>query len=137
VYELRVIRPLGATDLYVFSTHGASVDRARAKTESRQAPYVVPNPYIGSASFEPAPFAESGRGPRRVEFREIPQNATIRIYTVRGDLVRTLRQGGSTAGIVAWDLRTRDNLDVAPGLYLYHVEAPGADTHIGKLAIIK
>ena len=38
---------------------------------------------------------------------------------------------------MAWDLRTRDNLDLAPGLYLFQVEAPGAATHIGKFAVVK
>ena len=86
---------------------------------------------------EPAPFSESGRGERRIEFRAIPQNSTIRIYTVRGDLVQTLRQGGSVEGFVAWNLRTKDNLDVAPGLYIYRVESPGVGSTIGKFAIIK
>ena len=72
-----------------------------------------------------------------MEFRDLPQNCTIRIYTVRGDLVRTLRQDGSLQGYVAWDLRTKDNLDVAPGLYIFHVEAPGWNEFTGKFAVIK
>ena len=61
----------------------------------------------------------------------------IRIYTVRGELVTTLRQDGSNNGFVGWDLRTKDNLDVAPGLYVYHVEASGLGEQVGKFAIIK
>jgi hypothetical protein len=72
-----------------------------------------------------------------MEFRAIPQGATIRLYTVHGDLVRTLRQDGSMSGYVPWDMRTKDNLDVAPGLYVFHVDAPGLGTHIGKFAILK
>jgi hypothetical protein len=56
---------------------------------------------------------------------------------VRGGLVRTLRQDGSTMGYVAWDLRNRDNLDVAPGLYVFHVDAPDVGTYVGKFAVIK
>ena len=81
--------------------------------------------------------AVSGRGDRRMEFRSIPLNASIRIYTVRGQLVQTLRQDGSNNGFVAWDLRTKDNLDVAPGLYVYRVDAAGLGDYIGKFAIIK
>jgi hypothetical protein len=113
---------------------------------------VVPNPYVESASFEPARFNVTGRGERRVEFRGLPGNCTIRIYTVRGDLVQTLHHSGASApptffggtptsdtieGFEAWNLRTKDNLEVAPGLYIFHVEAPGLGTHVGKLAIIK
>jgi hypothetical protein len=38
---------------------------------------------------------------------------------------------------VAWNLRTRDNLDLAPGLYIFHVEAPGVDEFTGKFAVVK
>jgi len=97
----------------------------------------VPNPYVGSASFEPERYAVSGRGERRIEFRALPQNCTIRIYTVRGELVQTLQHDGGAGGYVAWDLRTKDNLDVAPGLYLFHVDADKLGHKIGKFAIIK
>ena len=40
-------------------------------------------------------------------------------------------------GFVPWDLRTKDNLDAAPGLYVFHVEAPGLDAYVGKFAVIK
>jgi hypothetical protein len=51
--------------------------------------------------------------------------------------VQTLYQDGSTTGVVPWNLRTKDNLDVAPGLYIYHVDAGDLGTHIDKFAIIK
>jgi hypothetical protein len=38
---------------------------------------------------------------------------------------------------VPWDLRTKDNLDVAAGLYVFHVDAPGIGTYLGKFAVIK
>jgi hypothetical protein len=137
VYELRLKLPLTESDVFAFTTRGERVDPAAAKAQFKQEPYVVPNPYIEAASFEPAPFGISGRGDRRIEFRGVTQGCTIRIYTVRGDLVQTLRQDGSPDGFVAWNLRTKDNLDVAPGLYIYHVDAPGFGTHVGKFAILK
>jgi len=136
-FDLRIVRPLNVSDVFVFAPDTQRVDPAMARAGFDRRPYVVPNPYIGSASFEPARFAVSGRGERRVEFRNLPQNCTIRIYTVRGDLVRTLRQDGSLDGFVAWDLRTKDDLDVAPGLYIYHVDAPGVGEFTGKLGVIK
>ena len=41
------------------------------------------------------------------------------------------------SGVVAWDLRNRDRLEVAPGLYIYHVDGHEAGTFVGKFAIIK
>lgn len=136
-FDLRVKRTLTPDDVFTFTTKGQSIDAADAAADWKQKPYVVPNPYVGVASFEPQRFASSGRGDRRVEFRSIPQGATIRIYTVHGDLVKTLRHDGSLAGFVPWDLKTKDNLDVAPGLYVFHVDAPGLGKYIGKFALIK
>ena len=137
VFQIRLTRPLSSDDVYTFSTRAQRVDASLARVEWAGKPYVVPNPYVGAAAFEPERFAVSGRGDRRMEFRSIPMNAVIRIYTVRGELVRALRQDGSNNGFLAWDLRTKDNLDVAPGLYVYHVEAPGLGDFVGKFAIIK
>lgn len=137
VYHLKLLKPFAPGDVFVFSTKGESVSGANAQRQFKEAPYVVPNPYVGAASFEPQRFAVNGRGERRIEFRGLPQSCTIRIYTVRGDLVQTLTHDGSTDGYVPWNLRTKDNLDVAPGLYIYHVDAGSAGSVIGKFAIIK
>lgn len=137
VWTLRLDKPLGEGDVFTFTTRAPAVDAAAAKNQWATPPYVVPNPYLESASFEPARFNVSGRGERRVEFRGLPASCTIRIYTVRGNLVQTLVHDSPAEGFTAWNLRTRDNLEVAPGLYVYHVEAPGLGTYVGKLAIVK
>ena len=134
-WALRLIRPFSADDVFEFNTNGAYVDESAAA--GKLAPYVVPNPYLGSASFEPERFAVSGRGERRLEFRGLPANCVIRIYNLMGELVQTLRHDGGDDGFVAWDLRTKDLLDVAPGLYIFHVDGGAAGTATGKFAIVK
>ncbi len=135
VYRLFLRRPFTTGDEYTFTTTGEVVKDVTQ--ENGGSPYVVPNPYVGAASFEPANFGVVGRGERRLEFRNLPKVCTIRIFTVRGDLVQTLTHDGSTDGFVAWNLRTKDNLDAAPGLYIYHVDEGTAGSYIGKFAIIK
>ncbi|QXD15147.1 hypothetical protein GQ464_017340 [Rhodocaloribacter litoris] len=138
VYELVLRRPFGHEDAFTFEVIGETIDPVKAReTFAEEKPYVVPNPYVASASFEPERFAVAGRGERRMEFRAIPAGATIRIYTLRGELVQTLHHDGSTTGMVPWNLRTKDNLEVAPGLYIFHVEADGVGDYVGKFAIIK
>jgi len=136
-FRLKTFRPYGPEDLFTFTTTGEVVHDAQAKEDFKKGPYVVPNPYVGGASFEPAPYLESGRGERRMEFRGLPASCTVRIYTVHGNLVQTLVHEGTTDGYVAWNLRTKENLDVAPGLYIYHVDAGSVGTFIGKFAVIK
>jgi hypothetical protein len=137
VWNLRLHTTLGVADTFTFVTGAQGVNSAGAQAAWSEKPYVVPNPYVAAASFEPQRFNVSGRGDRRIEFRAIPRGSSIRIYTVHGDLVQTLRQDGSMNGFVPWDLRSKDNLDVAPGLYVFHVEAPAVGKYIGKFAIIK
>ena len=101
---------------------------------------VVPNPYVAGASWERdlPPTITSGRGERRIDFIHLPAGAKVQIFNVRGELVRTLyHDGGMDDGTVRWDLRTRENLEVAYGIYLYHVEVEGLGSTTGKLAIIK
>ncbi len=137
IYEVYINIPFGEGDVFEFTTYGQSVEELAKDTMKKDPPYVVPNPYVGFASFEPERFAVSGRGERRIEFRNLPASCTIRIFTVSGQLVQTLHHLGSNEGYVEWNLRTKDNLDVAPGLYIFHVEADQLDSYIGKFAIIK
>lgn len=100
----------------------------------------VPNPYIVTNVFEtPLPPQVRGRGERVINFTNVPASAKISIYTVAGDLVRTLQNDSELFdGAVQWDLRTSEGLDIAYGVYFYVVEIPGvSDTKVGKLAIIK
>lgn len=102
--------------------------------------YVVPNPYV----FEDDQRSFGIDDPFRMEFRNLPERATIRIYTVSGDLVRTIEHGpdarGNLSGTAIWDQKTDSGLLAAPGLYIYRVES---DTEglsggfTGKLMIIR
>lgn len=98
---------------------------------------VYPNPYVAVSNQEPTnPFNE-GRGERRITFIHLPDRCTIRIYTVRGELVDTIEHNaGIDDGSENWDLRSRDGLNVAYGIYLYHIDSPyGQKT--GRFALIK
>lgn len=137
-FELRLKVPYSSSDRFTFLSKAGYVDPNLAKSQFDEDPYVVPNPYVGAASFEPQRYAVSGRGERKIEFRNLPAGCTIRVYTVTGELVQTLYHDGNiNKGIVVWDLRNRDNLDIAPGLYIYHVDGGSVGTFIGKFAVIK
>ena len=128
-----------SNDFFTFSTDTSSVDSEMAKSELDKIK-VVPNPYLAAASWESKlpPTITSGRGERRIDFIHIPANSIIRIFSVRGELVKELRQNGNmNDGTVSWNLRTRENLETAYGVYFYHVEAPGLGNKTGKFAIIK
>ncbi len=138
IYELRLKFPFSSQDKFSFTTKAQYIDPNLAKDQFSKQPYVVPNPYVGAASFEPQRFAVSGRGERKIEFRNLPSNCTIRIYTLTGELVQTLQHDGNiNEGVIPWDLRNSSNLEIAPGLYIYHVDGKDVGTYVGKFAIIK
>jgi hypothetical protein len=105
--------------------------------------YAVPNPYVFGDPQRS--FGQTGvLGERTIEFRNLPERATIRIYTVSGDLVRTLQHGpdsrGNLSGTIAWDQKSESGLIVAPGLYIFHVtsDTEHVDGRLtGKLMIIR
>ena len=39
-------------------------------------------------------------------------------------------------GTIEWNIRSTNNQEVAPGLYIYVVESSGYD-HIGKFAVVR
>jgi hypothetical protein len=42
-----------------------------------------------------------------------------------------------TNGTADWNLLSQDQLDVAYGIYIYHIDAPGIGEKIGRFAVIK
>jgi hypothetical protein len=72
-----------------------------------------------------------------VTFIGLPEHAKIRIYTVAADLVRTLEHHDAESDIEPWDLTNDAGEEIAPGVYVYQVEAEGLGTKEGKVMIIK
>ncbi len=72
----------------------------------------------------PNPF-----NPKTVISFAVPREGrgTLRVYNLRGELVRTLRDGVFTAGeqSVEWDGRTEAGLQAGSGVYLYRLEVDG------------
>jgi hypothetical protein len=99
---------------------------------------VVPNPYVAASTLEsPLPPSVTSGRLRRIDFIHLPASAKIYIYTSRGDHVITLIHDGNIEdGHVSWNLKSKENLDIAFGVYFYVVES-SVGTKTGKIAIIK
>ncbi len=124
-------------DAFKFKVKVASHSAERAKKELDKIA-VVPDPYIVSASWEKPLYFTSGRGERRVDFIHLPPKCTIRIFTLDGKLVRKLEHEDIIEdGHHSWDLTSKDGLDVAPGIYLFHVDADKLGEKLGRFALIK
>ena len=137
VLLLATRKPFAEGDQYSFKTVAATTDAVRTAQELRNI-YVVPNPYVATSVFEPRnPVSRTERGERRLYFANVPRQCTIRIYTLAGELVETLYHDSTLDnGKLFWDMRTKDNMNLAYGLYIFHVDSPEG-SYIGKFAVIK
>ncbi len=136
VFHIAAKKPFRNGEYFEFTSSAQSFDRSLATRELDDIT-VVPNPYVGAASWEPASNTV-GRGERRIYFTHLPNECTIRIYTLAGKHVDSIVHSSVISdGQEAWDLVSKDGMDIAYGIYVYHVDAPGIGEKIGRFAIIK
>jgi hypothetical protein len=136
VYRIVTHKPFRTGEYFEFTTHAPTFNQTKAVTDLSKIA-VVPNPYVGAASWEPS-STSVGRGPRLLYFIHLPRECTIRIYTMSGHLVQEVQHISSIDnGQEPWNLVSRDGMNIAYGVYVYHVDAPGIGTFIDKFAVIK
>ncbi|WP_164682759.1 WD40/YVTN/BNR-like repeat-containing protein [Cyclonatronum proteinivorum] len=134
--ELRffTVKPLTSADEFTFTIDGSNfpdVDLSEVE-DPLSLIRVVPNPYLVTHVAEPR------TGGRQLHFTNLPQQATIRIFSVSGRLLQTLRvDNPATESRYVWDMITSENRELSYGVYIYHVDAPGIGEKVGKFAVIK
>jgi len=96
--------------------------------------YVYPNPYKVQApwDFHPDRYNPSEE---RVRFNNIPAKCTIRIYSLSGDLIKTIEHDSGT-GSEDWDLISDNVQKIVSGVYIYNVKGEGVD-YTGKFVVIR
>lgn len=97
---------------------------------------VVPNPYLVRNKWE------TSNERAKLQFINLPAKCTIKIFTIAGNLIKVIEHENdsqTTQGGTAWwdPMLTMNNQNVASGVYIYYVNAPGIGTSIGKFAVIK
>src|SRR5207249_11614879 len=99
--------------------------------------WVVPNPFRATARWgrQPVPGDPFGR---HLDFFGLPSaRATIRIYTVAGDLVAEIPHDGTSGdGQAPWNLISRNGQDVESGIYLFTVDS-SAGHQVGRFVVIR
>lgn len=137
IFRIATTKPFRKGERFEFQVSAPKYDRTVARSMLDQV-IVVPNPYVVGNSWEPRSPYRFGRGERRIQFLNLPPKCTIRIYTVRGQLVDTIYHDAPVSyGAETWDLVSKDGQDIAYGIYLYHIDAPGIGSTTGRFAVIK
>ena len=139
VYQLDWKRPFYETDTIRFTVNANQGLNENALTLGMQDIKVVPNPYVMTNMMEESVTNPYLNQRRRLLFTHIPAECTIKIFTVSGVLVNEIKVNNEPdQGIVHWDMLTRESLEIAAGMYIYHVESNvTGDSKLGKFAVIK
>lgn len=119
---------------------------------------VFPNPYKASSAWDGLGDDGVQERSRLLYFANLPENCTIRIFTLAGDLVDVLEHEAASytgqdinwfkefaegekvfsGGLHGWDLVSKSDQAVATGLYLYVVEdRDTGEIYRGKFVVIK
>ena len=78
---------------------------------------VVPNPYYAYSTYE------VDKLDNRVKITNLPRECTISIYNVSGTLIRRFQKASDKTSL-DWDIKNQNNLPIAGGVYLIHVDVP-------------
>ena len=126
-----------AVDVYDVDPVTGEVISRKTRTDVKNV-HVVPNPYKERADWDEVTSNFNPTG-RKIYFVNLPEEATIRIYSIGGDLVQTLHHRydlSPETDRTYWNLVSRNNQEVVSGVYIYHIESPVGEK-VGRFAIIR
>jgi len=124
VYFATFYRPFFETDSLTFEVlPSGALDEGRIAS-SIDLIKVVPNPYVATNSMEPVVGNWYLNQRRKLLFTHLPAQCSIKIFTASGIPVDEIEvDNDEDNGTVHWDLLSDEGLDVAAGIYIYHVKA--------------
>ncbi|MDP4952489.1 MAG: T9SS C-terminal target domain-containing protein [Flavobacteriales bacterium] len=112
---------------YTFSTRGMSTTTNSTATLEEALKYinVVPNPYYAYSEYE------TSKLDNRVKVTNLPEECTVTIYNLQGTLIRQYVKADPLTSL-DWDLKNFQNVPIAGGVYLIHIDVPGVGEKILK-----
>ena len=139
IFRVKFSRPFWKDDYLTFTINSYDGINADSLSKTMDNIRVVPNPYVATNVMEPAVSNQFLNQRRSLMFTNVPAQALIKIFTISGVLVDEIVINNSPEkGVVHWDMLTREGLEIAAGMYLFHIEALATgDQKIGKFAVIK
>lgn len=123
------LNPRGELHSSRFYTRATEAARLKRKAGTLETIRIVPNPYnIRFEAFENRPEA--------LAFYDIPGVCTIRIFTERGDLIKTIEHTDGK-GDAFWYLKTDARQLVVSGVYIAHFETPDGQSAYKKFIVVR
>ena len=136
-FKLRVQRALtifkngqtkenGGLPMYTFSTDSIRpISTDKSKENAINMAKIVPNPYYGYSTYE------SSKVDNRVRFTSLPYDCKIKIFTISGLLIKTIKKNDDKNWI-DWDIKNNVGVPIASGPYIIHIDGGDQGTKILK-----
>ncbi|MEW6679903.1 MAG: hypothetical protein AB1297_02620, partial [bacterium] len=109
------------------------IKRTAASYLKKEIP-VYPNPF---RFYSPYNHTKIKFGHPSEEEKKLTKEATIRIYNIAGELLKTIMVNPSDGGYKEWDVRNEAFEPLASGIYIYLITNPAGEKITGKIGIIK
>jgi len=123
-------------DGYETSIQEITMDASKSLTVTL-VPTVVNTPPFASDLSRVKAYPNPYKGDKhsQVVFDNLTANIKIRIYTLKGELVREIKeQDGDRA---YWDVKNKQGEKVTSGIYIYYITNPKGQERKGRIAIIR
>jgi hypothetical protein len=139
VYRVDFKRPFLESDSVLFSVQPKADLNKKVLNNQMDNIKVVPNPYIATNAMEQFLSNTALNQRRLISFTNIPAECIIKIFSSSGVYIdEIIVQNPPDKGQVHWDLLSREGLEIAAGVYFYHVKsALTGKEKLGKFAVIK
>jgi len=131
------VYPYTEDDVYQFRTLEGTTITADDERALWDRVNVFPNPLFGYNTL--SNYYSNTPDEPFVTFTNLPEDITIKIYSLSGTLLRTLTtddKDSPTSPYLRWDLENESELRVASGMYLAIVSSPKYGDKVLKFAII-
>ena len=131
-YEYHQIyrRPFTAVGAEIHLEFEATNELALPTLANLDEVHTVPDPYYVTNEFEQT------SDNKVIKFVNLPNAATIRIYSSSGVLIDVIEHNSISGDATAtWNVRNRNNQVVASGVYFYHIEA-GDARRVGRFTVV-
>jgi hypothetical protein len=128
IIKVRTWKPLTSQDIFTIEFTAPKLNSQLGKQNINNIS-AFPNPYYGANSV-------NMNYPPYVRFTDLPENVTIRIYSLAGVYITKL-QNFSEGEYLDWNLRNNNGEFVGSGIYLAYIELPDIGTRVMKIAVVQ
>ena len=133
VFQVTTEKPFQVSNRISYRTEGPANPRATVDLNQVK---VVPNPYYIRADWDENKYTN------HIMFTNLPEKCTIKIFTVSGILIKEITHdafsgdSNSMGGAHTWNLRNKEELRIASGLYIFQVDSDHGD-YVGKFVVVR